>query len=410
MSLPLKRIRVLDLSRILAAPWAAQILGDLGAEVIKVERPGSGDDARRFGPPFVKDADGADTPESAFYLSANRNKKSISVDISRPEGQALIRDLAAVSDVLIENYKVDDLKRYSLDYERLRELNPRLIYCSVTGFGQTGPYRHRPGYDFVFQAMGGLMSVTGVAEGQPGAGPMKVGPSLADIQAGHFALSAILAALYHRDVNGGQGQHIDIALLDSVVASISHYASHYLVGREVPIRRGNEGNGGMPQRTFACADQVIVIVIGNDEQFRRFCRVLDMPDLATDPRFEKNLGRGLNRKALAEILDPIIANWQSADLLASLERSGVPCGPVNDLRQVFDDPHLQSRGMEVRVPHPLAESGTVDMVANPVKFSGTPITSYQAPPMLGEHNEAVLSEILGLSRAQIEALRETNVI
>ncbi|NYT79300.1 CoA transferase [Alcaligenaceae bacterium] len=410
MSLPLKQIRVLDLSRILAAPWAAQIMGDLGAEVIKVERPNAGDDARRFGPPFLKDSNGDDTQESAFYISANRNKKSITVDISKPEGQELVRKLVAVSDVFIENYKVNDLKRYGLDYETLHDLNPKLIYCSVTGFGQSGPYSHRPGYDFVFQAMGGLMSVTGAADDQPGAGPMKVGPSLADIQAGHFTLSAILAALYHRDVNGGQGQHIDIALLDSIVASISHYSSHYLIGREVPIRRGNEGNGGMPQRTFMCADQVIVIVIGNDDQFVRFCRLIGMPELANDPRFEKNLGRGLNRKALAEILDPIIATWKSDELLTRLEQNGVPCGPVNDLRQVFDDQQIKWRAMEVRVPHPLSQSGEVSMVANPVKFSETPITEYLAPPMLGQHSEEVLSDVLGLTREEISELRVGGII
>lgn len=410
MSLPLEKIRVLDLSRILAAPWAAQLMGDFGAEVIKVERPKSGDDSRRFGPPFVKDAHGNDTQESAFYLSANRNKKSITVDITKPEGQALIRDLAAKSDVLIENYKVNDLKRYGLDYESLKSVNPRLIYCSVTGFGQSGPYSHRPGYDFVFQAMGGLMSVTGVAEGLPGAGPMKVGPSLADIQAGHFTLSAVLAALYHRDVSGGQGQHIDIALLDSIVASISHYSSHYLLSREVPVRRGNEGNGGMPQRTFSCADQVIVIVIGNDEQFVRFCRVIGTPELAVDPRFEKNLGRGLNRKALAEIMDPIVAEWKAEDLLAELEKNGVPCGPVNDLSQVFDDPQVRHREMEVRAPHVLSKTGEVSMVRNPVRFSETPVTEYRAAPLLGEHNDDVLINILGRTKADVDRLRAEDVI
>lgn len=410
MSLPLKNIRVLDLSRILAAPWAAQILGDLGAEVVKVERPEVGDDARRFGPPFLTDDEGRPTDESAFYISANRNKKSIAIDISKKEGQALIARLAAVSDVLIENYKVDDLKRYGLDYESLKAVNPRLIYCSVTGFGQTGPYRHRPGYDFVFQAMGGLMSVTGLPDHLPGGGPMKVGPSLADMQAGHFALSAILAALYHRDAQGGTGQHIDIALLDSLVASMSHYACHYLTSGQVPVRRGNEGNGGMPQRVFRCADKDIVIVIGNDEQFVRFCAVVEMPGLVGDSRFRKNVDRGLNRTELADILDPAILAWKGDALLAALEASGVPCGPVNDLEQVFADAQIKERGMEISVSHPLSASGFVRMVANPMKFSATPIESYRAPPQLGADGDYVLKDILKMTAPQIEALRDARAI
>lgn len=410
MSLPLKNIRVLDLSRILAAPWAAQVLGDLGAEVIKVERPGKGDDARRFGPPFLKDEAGVDTMESAFYISANRNKKSITVDISQPDGQALIKQLVLHCDVLIENYKVNDLKRYGLDYESLRAIHPGLIYCSVTGFGQTGPYSHRLGYDFVFQAMGGLMSVTGLPDEQPGGGPMKVGPSLADIQAGHFALSAILAALYHRDVNKGEGQHIDIALMDSLIASISHYSCHYLLGREVPRRRGNEGNGGMPQRTFQCADQTIVIVIGNDEQFVRFCEVMGVPALSRDPRFERNVSRGANRVELAAILEPLVRQRKAATLLAELESAEVPCGPVNDLKQVFEDEQVIARGMEVRVPHAVSVTGSVTMVANPVKFSGTPITDYVAPPQLGEHTDEVLRSVLGASDATIADLRARRIV
>ena len=410
MTAPMSKIRVLDLSRILAGPWAAQMLGDLGAEVIKVERPLRGDDSRRFGPPFLKDAEGNDTEESAFYISANRNKKSVAVDISRPAGQDIVRRLAARSDVLLENYKVGDLKRYGLDYESLHEINPRLVYCSITGFGQTGPYSRRPGYDSVFQAMGGLMSVNGLPDGVPGGGPMKIGPSLADILGGNFALSAILAALYHRDANGGQGQHLDVSLLDSTIAATSHYASHYLVSGDVPVRRGTEGNGGMPSRLFNCADQDIVIVVGNDEQFVRFCSVLGRPELATDPLFEKNVSRVRNRRELATTFEPLIAKWQSADLLQAMERVGVSAGPVYNMKQVFDDPHVRSRGLVKEVDHPLSSTGTVSMVGNPVKYSGTPVTRYCAPPRVGEHTVEVLSQTLGIDEPTLRELALQKII
>lgn len=410
MSKPLTNIRVLDLSRILAAPWAAQILGDWGAEVIKVERPGQGDDSRRFGPPFLKDPNGVETNESAFYLSANRNKRSIAIDISKPAGQELVRRLAAKCDVLIENYKVGDLKRYGLDYESLRVINPRLIYCSVTGFGQTGPYSSRAGYDSVFQAMGGLMSVTGLPDELAGGAPMKTGPSLADILAGQFALSAILTALYQRDANGGTGQHIDIALLDAMIAAMSHYASHYLVSGDVPIRRGTEGNGGMPSRLFRCADQDIVIVCGNDEQFVRLCEVLGRPELARDPKLEKNVLRVKNRHYLAAVFEPIIATWQGAELLAALECVGVPAGPVYNLQQVFADQHVQSRGMVVDLPHDNAEGGKLRIVANPVKFSSMPTTEYRRPPGAGQHTREILADVLGMDDEQIEGLKASGAV
>ncbi len=405
MSKTLSKIRVLDLSRILAAPWAAQALGDWGAEVIKIERPVAGDDSRRFGPSFLRDAQGHDTAESAFFISANRNKKSVTVDLSQPEGQEIIRRLAMVSDILIENYKVGDLKRYGLDYESLRAVNPRLIYCSVTGFGQSGPYSARPGYDPVFQAMGGLMSVTGMPDS-----PMKTGPSLADILAGQFALSAIMNALYHRDMHSGEGQHIDVSLLDSVIASMSHYASHYLISGEVPFRRGTEGNGGMPARLYRCADQDIMIVAGNNDQFARLCQVLGCSEAADDPDFSTSVLRGKNRQRLADIMEPLIAARNSADLLNAMEKAGIPAGPVNNLAQVFNDPHVKSRGMEVVVENPLSGTKLVRMVANPVKYSATPVDCYTAPPTLGQHTREVLSGLLGMDNNEIDRLAAGSVI
>ncbi|TLX70634.1 CoA transferase [Pseudomonas nicosulfuronedens] len=407
---PLSNIRVLDMSRILAGPWAAQMLADLGAEVIKVERPGKGDDSRQFGPPFLKDAEGRNTRESSFYISTNRNKKSITCDIAKAEGQALIRSLVAQCDVLLENYKVGDLQRYGLDYASLREVNPRLVYCSLTGFGQTGPYSPRPGYDSIFQAMGGLMSITGLPDDVPGGGPMKTGPSLADILAGQYAAYAIQAALYARDVNGAPGQHIDVALLDALIASTSHYASQYLVSGDVPVRRGTEGNGGMPSRMFQCADGGIMIVAGNNEQYARFCAVLGHPELATDERFAEIALRVVNRRALGEVFEPLVASWKLHDLLEALDAAGVPAGPINDMQQVFADPHVQARGMCVESSHPLAADGKVRLVANPVKFSATPISDYKAPPVQGEHTEGVLGELLGMDASAVQALRERGVV
>lgn len=407
---PLSNIRVLDMSRILAGPWAAQMLADLGAEVIKVERPGKGDDSRQFGPPFLKDAEGRNTRESSFYISTNRNKKSITCDIAKPEGQALIRSLVGQCDVLLENYKVGDLKRYGLDYESLREINPRLVYCSLTGFGQTGPYSPRPGYDSIFQAMGGLMSITGLPDDVPGGGPMKTGPSLADILAGQYAAYAIQAALYARDVNGAPGQHIDVALLDALIASTSHYASQYLVSGDVPVRRGTEGNGGMPSRMFQCADGGIMIVAGNNEQYARFCAVLGHPELATDERFAEIALRVVNRRVLGEVFEPLVATWKLHDLLGALDAAGVPAGPINDMQQVFADPHVQARGMCVESDHPLSADGKVKLVANPVKFSATPITDYKAPPVQGEHTDGVLEELLGMDKASVQALRERGIV
>lgn len=407
---PLSRVRVLDMSRILAGPWAAQMLADLGAEVIKIERPGKGDDSRQFGPPFLKDAQGRNTRESSFYISTNRNKKSLSCDISKPEGQALIRALVAKCDVMLENYKVGDLKRYGLDYDSLKSVNPKLIYCSLTGFGQTGPYSPRPGYDSIFQAMGGLMSITGLPDDVAGGGPMKTGPSLADILAGQYAAYAIQAALYARDMQDEPGQHIDVSLLDSLIASTSHYASQYLISGEVPVRRGTEGNGGMPSRMFRCADGEVMIVAGNNEQYARFCDVLGHPELAGDERFAEIALRVVNRRALGEVFEPLIAQWRLHDLLAALDEAGVPAGPINTLEQVFADPHVQSRNMCVEASHSLSADGKVKLVANPVKFSGTPIVDYKAPPIQGEHTEQILRELLGMEDTAVQSLRSKGIV
>ena len=410
-NLPLSRIRVLDLTRVLAGPFASQMLGDLGAEVIKVERPGKGDECRQYGPPFLKDAQGRPTPESSFYLSVNRNKKSIALDISKPQGQDIVRKLAGHCDVLIENFKVGDLERYGLDYARLKLVNPRLVYCSVTGFGQTGPYRHRAGYDSIFQGMSGLMSVTGNPPDMPGGGPMKTGPSLGDIMSGQFAVSAIMAALYQRDANGGDaGLHVDVALLDSLIAANSHYSSHFLVSGDVPVRRGTEGKGGMPSRLFHCADGDIMLVAGNDAQYGRLCETLGRPELASDPRFASNVARVTNRRALGQVFEPLFAQWDCAPLLAALERAGVPAGPVYDLRQVFDDPQVRARDMCVEIAHPAAGDGKVKLVGHPVKYSETPVTRYTAPPRLGEHTSEVLRTVLGFSDADIAALREQKIL
>ena len=419
---PLSHIRVLDLSRVLAGPLAAQTLGDLGAEVIKVERAGGGDDARRMGPPFLKDEAGRDTRETPIILGANRNKKSITLNLATPEGQDIVRRLATLSDVLIENFKVGDLERYGLDYASLKKVNPRLVYCSVTGFGQSGPYAPRPGYDSIFQAMGGLMSVTGYPDDEGGA-PVKTGPSIADFIGGQFAVIGVIAALYERDARpsgdravsegtpsggSGKGQQVDIALLDSVIASLSHYTAQYLATGIVPMRRGTQGNGGLPSQRFPCADGGVMVVCGNDEQYRRFCEALNHPELATDERFASNPVRVLNRKALAQTFDAITRQWKQQDLLEALERVNVPAGPIYDLQQVFADPQVQHRQMAVEVPHPLA--GTVRICASPIRLSETPIDRYTAPPTQGQHTAEVLKGLLSFTDADLERLSGMKVI
>jgi crotonobetainyl-CoA:carnitine CoA-transferase CaiB-like acyl-CoA transferase len=404
-ALPLTGIRILDLTRVLAGPLSAQMLGDLGAEVIKIERPGTGDDARAFGPPYL-DPEGETKTNNSFYLCANRNKKSVTVNIASKEGQDVIRDLAKDCDVFMENYKVGDLKRYGLDYESIKAINPGIIYCSVTGFGQTGPYAPRAGYDAIFQAMGGLMSVTGHMDGEPGEGPMKVGPSIVDYMTGMNTSTGILAALYHRK-NTGVGQHVDVCLFDTVIASLSHWAQIYLVNGRSPPRRGTWGNGGMPAGMFRCADGELMLVVGNDGQFARTCEVLGAPELATNPKFLKNNDRVVNGKEIMAIYAGLFLKNDVAHWLEALGKAGVPCGPVNDFAHVFADPHVQSRGMEVKVEHPFEPQ--LSLIRNALSFSETPVKEYRAPPLLGEHTEAVLSQ-LGYDEARIAGLKQRGTI
>ncbi|MEN3287345.1 MAG: hypothetical protein V7634_1645 [Bradyrhizobium sp.] len=405
-ALPLSGIKILDLTRVLAGPLSAQMLADLGAEVIKIERPGTGDDARAFGPPYLADPEGTANNNNSFYLCANRNKKSVTVNIACKEGQDIIRDLARGCDVFMENYKVGDLKRYGLDYETIRSINPGVIYCSVTGFGQTGPYAPRAGYDAIFQAMGGLMSVTGHMDGEPGAGPMKVGPSIVDYMTGMNTSTGILAALYHRK-NTGVGQHVDVCLFDTVIASLSHWAQIYLVNGTTPPRRGTWGNGGMPAGMFRCTDGELMLVVGNDAQFARTCAVLGAPELATDPKFLKNNDRVVNGKEIMAIYAGLFLTNSVGHWLAELEKAGVPCGPVNDFAHVFADPHVRSRGMEVKVEHPFEPQ--LSLIRNALTFSETPVTEYRAPPLLGEHTEGVLSQ-LGYDEARIAGLKQRGAI
>lgn len=403
----LSGVRVLDLSRVLAAPLAAQMLGDLGAEVIKVERPGTGDEARDYGPPFLKDQNGAPTRDAAFYLSANRNKKSITVDLASADGQSIVRDLAARSDVVLENFKTGTLRKYGLDYESLKRNNSRLIYCSVTGFGQTGPLAEKPGYDGVFQAMSGLMSATGHPDGSPGGGPLKIGISMVDILTSHYAVSAILAALYHRDMHNGPGQYIDMALLDCGLASLSHYAMNYLVSGVLPPRRGNGGFGGVPSQSFHCADRDIFLVAGNDAQFCRFCEALERPDIATDTRFSTTRARIENRDALLALLDKELLRRPAADWLERLDRAEVPASLVNNLADALEHPQVRHRQMLQTVEHPLA--GELELLRNPINLSETPIGASTAPPVVGQHTNEILAS-LGYDQTKISALRAARAI
>lgn len=405
MSGPLAGIRVLDLSRILAAPLTSQLLADMGAEVIKVERPGAGDDARQYGPPFFGPPEDA---MSGFYLSANRNKRSITIDHSRPEGAALVTELATRSDVLIENFRSGVLAKYGLDYEALRPHNSRLVYCSVTGFGQTGPYAQRAGYDGVFQAMSGMMSVSGVPDGEPGAGPMKVGVSMVDVLTGLYAASAVIAALHHRDTVSGTGQFIDLALLDCGVASLSHYVQNYLVSGVAAPRRGNGGFGGIPSQAFGCADAEIFVVASTPNQWAGLARALGRPELASDPRFATVSARIANRDAVLAILDEIFAQRTAEYWIARLEAEDVPVSPVNDMDGVFANPQLQHRG--IRRSARVDDGRTVDLVANPIRFSDTPIDTYAAPPSLGQHTEEILRTVLAKSEDDIRKLRECSAI
>ncbi len=407
MSGALSHIRVLDLSRVLAGPWAGQIFGDLGAEVIKVERPGSGDDTRHWGPPYIKDAEGNDSREAAYFQSANRNKQSLTLDFTQPEGQRLVRELVAQCDVLLENFKVGGLAAYGLDYESLKAINPRLIYCSITGFGQSGPYAKRAGYDFMIQGLGGLMSLTGRPEGEEGAGPMKVGVALTDILTGLYATVGVLAALNQRE-QSGVGQHIDVALLDVQVACLANQAMNYLATGVSPKRLGNAHPNIVPYQDFPSADGNFILAVGNDGQFRKFCEVAGIANLADDSRFVTNKARVAHRAELIPLLRQATVFKTTAQWIEQLEKAGVPCGPINDLQQVFADPQVQARGLRLDLPNALGSS--TPQVASPLRLSATPVAYRSAPPLLGQHTEALLQRLLGMSETQVAELREAGVI
>jgi len=403
---PLSHLRVLDLSRILAAPWAGQILADLGATVTKVERPGAGDDTRSWGPPFLKDAEGNETKEAGYYLAVNRGKRSITVSLDTPEGQQIVRDLALQSDIVLENYKAGTLARYGLDEASLRKLNPRLIYCSVTGFGQTGPRRDQPAYDFLIQAMGGLMSVTGERDGQPGGGPQKVGVPIVDLMTGMYTAVAVLAAVARRD-KSGVGDSIDIAMLDVQVATLANQAMNYLVSGKVPQRNGNAHPNIQPQDVYACADGDAILVVGNDGQFAKLCAVLGQAEWAQDERFATNAQRVRNIQILSAMLRHEFAQRPRADLIAALDGAGVPCGAINSVPEVFEDPQVKARGMLKYVPHPCGVQ--VPQVSSPMRFAQTPLQDLAAPPLLGQHSRQVLEE-LGYSAERIDQLQAAGVL
>ncbi|KRG69263.1 CoA-transferase [Stenotrophomonas terrae] len=400
-------VRVLDLSRILAGPWATQVLADFGADVIKVERPGVGDDTRTWGPPYLKDAAGNDSSESAYYLCANRGKRSVAIDFTTDEGQALLRELVVHCDVLVENYKVGGLKKYGLDFASLQAINPKLVYCSITGYGQDGPYAQRAGYDAAIQAIGGLMSVTGEPDGAPGAGPQKVGVAATDLMTGMYAATAILAALRHAE-RTGVGQQIDLALLDTQVAWLANQASNYLVGGVVPTRQGTAHPNIVPYQVMPAADGYFMLAVGNDGQFARLCEVIGEPGLATDPRYATNNARVANRELLVPQLQQILSTRPAAEWLAALEQAVVPANPVNRIDQVFADPQVQARGLRIELPH--AGGGNVPMVRNPLKFSATPLRYEQAAPVLGQHTSAVLEEVLAIDGERLRVLRELGVV
>lgn len=403
----LGHIKVLDLTRVLAGPWATQILADMGAEVVKVERPGLGDDLRAWGPPFLKDAQGNETKDSAYFLSANRGKKSITLDLASPQGQEIARQLAAQSDVLVENYKVGSLARYGLGYEDLRKVNPRLVYCSVTGFGQTGPYAPLPGYDYIFQGMGGLMSITGLPDDAPGGGPLKTGVPISDIVTGIYTSTAIVAALEHRHMSG-VGQHIDVALLDSLVNITSAAVMNYFLSGNLPQRLGNEHSNMVPYQVFRCREGDVIVAVGNDTQFKAFCTLIGRPELGTDPRFVSSAQRSRNRLELIPMIAEAMLARTMSEWVALMEAANVPCGPINDTRQVFEDPQVKHRGLRLDLPH----SAGVDApaVAGPIRFSGTPIEYTRSAPVLGEHTTAILGERLGLTPERLAELRDGGVI
>ena len=404
---PLSHIRVLDMTRVLAGPWCGQNLADLGAEVIKVERPKKGDDSRAYGPPWVKDQSGKETREAAYFMAANRGKKSITIDIARPEGQAIVRELAGRADVLLENYKTGDLPRYGLGWEDLRKINPRLIYCSITGFGQTGPYAERPGFDFMVQGMGGFMSVTGERDDRPGGGPQRAGVPIVDIMTGMYSTIAVCAAIANRE-RTGQGQAIDMALLDTQVAILANQGMNYLATGEAPGRLGNTHPNIVPYQSFKTKDGDIILACGNDNLFGKFCDVANAAHLPKDPRFATNGKRVENRAAMDEVLEPIFRQRTTAQWVADLEKGGVPCGPINTLKDVFDDPQVKARGMRIELPH--AAAGKVPVIRSPMRFSGTPIEHQAGPPVLGQHTDEVLTSVLGKSPAEIGKLKDGGIV
>ena len=401
MPTALDNIRVLDLTRVLAGPWCAQNLADLGADVIKVEKPGAGDDTRSWGPPFLKNKDGSDGVDAAYYLAANRGKRSITLDISTPQGQQVVRDLARISDVVLENYKVGQLKKYGLDYESLIQVNPALVYCSVTGFGQTGPWKHRAGYDFIIQGVGGFMSVTGEADDQPGGGPQKAGVAVADLMTGMYATQAVLAALFHRE-RSGEGQYIDMALLDVQVAMMANMNSNYLVSGNAPRRWGNAHPNLTPYQTFKSNTDWIIVAAGNDEQFKKLCTAGGRQEIPLDARFNSNPNRVRNRDALLPQLKEMFAAQSAEWWVQTLETVGVPCGPINNLEQTFKNPQVQARGLRMSLER--ADSGPIPLVGSPMNFSKTPVKYSLPPPQLGEHTREVLGGLLGYSEEQIRKL------
>ncbi|WP_417513395.1 CaiB/BaiF CoA transferase family protein [Marinobacter sp.] len=402
MNKPLEGIRVLDLSRILAGPWCSQHLADLGAEVIKIEHPERGDDTRGWGPPYLNE-----NHEAAYYLSANRGKRSVAVDIAQPEGQALIRELAASCDVVLENFKVGGLKRYGLDYESLKQVRQDLVYCSITGFGQNGPYAKRAGYDFLLQGMGGLMDITGKPDSEPGGGPMKVGVAVIDLFTGMYAATSILSALIGRS-RTGEGTYIDLALMDVQVSMLANQALNYLTSGESPGRLGNSHPNIVPYQAFPTADGHIILAVGNDAQFSRFCKVAGAPELAEDERFAINRNRVQNRTLLVPQIERLIRAKPSRFWLDELEREGVPCGPINSIGEVFSDPQVQYRGMEMRMEH--AEAGEMSLVSNPIRFDNEPLNADRPPPKLGEHTASVLSELLPDREEYFDSLRQKGII
>lgn len=405
MAGPLEGIRVVDLTRILAGPSCTQILGDLGADVIKIEMPNTGDDTRRWGPPFWKDGDGNTTEESAYFSCANRNKRSITVNISAPEGQDLIRRLIAESDVLVENFKFGGLAKYGLAYDDLKDSNPQLVYCSITGFGHTGPYAKRPGYDVLMQGMGGIMSVTGAADGEP----QKCGVPISDLMAGMYAAVSINAALRHREITG-KGQAIDIGMLDTTIAMMANQALNYLASGEVPPRLGNEHPNIAPYQVFPTADGNIIVACGSEQQFQRLCEIMERPDIPKDPRFEVNKKRLAHRPELVDVLNPIFTSKPSAYWLDVLEKNSISCGPINTLDQTFADPHVKARGMRIEMQHPATGSAPVALVASPIRLSETEVEYRHAPPLLGQHTDEVLQDVLDIGADEIAAMRESGTI